>query len=127
MLTFSEVFAATVLMKFIIRHKRPFVNYKDIIDRDGNSPNVGAEEFRLNNEITRYNRNSWYSFPSTEAATSIVLLKALYKPEINISNIVLISYFSLILFSRLYNGVHRPVDILSGGLLGWFWPDNCKN
>jgi membrane-associated phospholipid phosphatase len=126
MLTFSEVFIATVLMKFIIRHKRPFVNYNDIVDRDDNPPNVGAEEFIITNEVTRHNRNSWYSFPSTEAATSIVLLKSLLKPELTILNALLISYFSLVLFSRLYNGVHRPVDILSGSLLGLFWPDVYK-
>ncbi|MDD3012528.1 MAG: phosphatase PAP2 family protein [Candidatus Gastranaerophilales bacterium] len=122
MLIFSEAFTATVLIKFIIRHKRPFVNYKDIIDRDGDFPNVGAEEFKIDNEIIKSNRNSWYSFPSTEAATSIVLLKSFFKPEINITNTLLISYFSLILFSRMYNGMHRPLDILFGSLLGWFWP-----
>jgi len=123
MTVFSEAFTATVLIKFIIKHKRPFVNHKDIIDRDGNFHSVGAEKFKINNEIIKSSRNSWYSFPSTEAATSIVLLKSLIEKETPVCNALLISYFSLILFSRMYNGMHRPVDILFGGLLGWFWPN----
>jgi len=121
---FSEVFTATVILKFIIRHKRPFVHFKDIIDRDSFLPTVGSEEFRINNEAVKKYRNSWYSFPSTEAATSVILLKSLFNPQKSILNTVLISYFSLILFSRMYNGVHRPTEILFGALLGWFWPDN---
>lgn len=125
-LTILEVFTASILIKFIIKHKRPYVNYKDIIDRDDDIPNVGAEEFKIDNEIIKNNRNSWYSFPSTEAATSAVFLKLLLKPGITIHNIVLITYCCTVLFSRMYNGMHRPVDILFGSLLGWFWPNNFR-
>jgi membrane-associated phospholipid phosphatase len=121
---FSEAFTATVLIKYIFKHKRPYVNYRDIIDRDGIIPCVGAEEFKICNEIVKDKRDSWYSFPSTEAATSVILFKSLFKPKMNIFNTVLISYFSLILFSRMYNGMHRPMEILFGSLLGLFWPDN---
>jgi|GEM_PF-3028210 len=127
LLIFSEAFAATVLIKFIIRRQRPFVNHKDIIDRDSGSPNVGAEEFKIDNEIIKFNRTSWYAFPSTEAATSVILFKTLLKANNPLHNLFLTSYFSLILFSRMYNGVHRPADIISGSILGWYWPNKKIN
>lgn len=59
-----------------------------------------------------------YSFTSNHAANMFCLAK--YLTEF-IPQARLISYSAAVLisYSRVYNGVHYPSDVLGGGILGW--------
>jgi undecaprenyl-diphosphatase len=69
-------------------------------------------------------RGGKYGFPSGHAATSMFL--ALYL-SLSISRyrrrfvIILFSWVALFSYSRLYLGVHFPLDIICGYILGLFW------
>jgi undecaprenyl-diphosphatase len=58
-----------------------------------------------------------HSFPSGHAATSFACATVLahYAPRYRVPFFVLAS---LIAFSRVYNGMHYPTDVLAGALLG---------
>lgn len=59
-----------------------------------------------------------YSFTSNHAANMFCLAKyvAEFFPQ---SRVVMYSAAALISYSRIYNGVHYPSDVLGGGILGW--------
>ncbi|HEY8271470.1 MAG TPA: phosphatase PAP2 family protein [Pseudobdellovibrionaceae bacterium] len=59
-----------------------------------------------------------YSFTSNHAANMFCLAK--YTSEF-IPQVRLITYSAalLISYSRIYNGVHYPSDVLGGGIMGW--------
>lgn len=61
---------------------------------------------------------SSYSFPSSHAAISwaAVVLLSRYEPRWKPYLIILAI---LVSFSRIYLGVHYPVDVFVGGLVGW--------
>ena len=58
-----------------------------------------------------------HSFPSGHAATSFACATVLshYAPRLRVPFYVLAS---LIAFSRIYNGMHYPTDVLAGAVLG---------
>lgn len=61
---------------------------------------------------------SGYSFPSSHAALSwaFATVFAAYEPELRWIFIAIAGVISL---SRIYLGVHFPIDILGGAVLGW--------
>jgi len=60
----------------------------------------------------------WYSFPSSHAALSwaFVVVLSHYEPKYRSVYIVLAILISL---SRIYLGVHYPIDVLVGAILGF--------
>jgi undecaprenyl-diphosphatase len=58
-----------------------------------------------------------HSFPSGHAATSFACATVLshYAPRLRVP---LFALATLIAFSRVYNGMHYPTDVLAGALLG---------
>jgi undecaprenyl-diphosphatase len=61
--------------------------------------------------------SSTHSFPSGHAATSFACATVLahYVPHLRVPLYVLAA---LIAFSRVYNGMHYPTDVLAGAILG---------
>jgi undecaprenyl-diphosphatase len=61
--------------------------------------------------------SSTHSFPSGHAATSFACATVLahYAPRLRVPLFVLAA---LIAFSRVYNGMHYPTDVLAGAVLG---------
>jgi undecaprenyl-diphosphatase len=59
-----------------------------------------------------------YSFTSNHAANMFCLAK--YVTEfIPQARLITYSAAALVSYSRVYNGVHYPTDVLGGGVLGW--------
>lgn len=61
---------------------------------------------------------SWFSFPSSHAAISFAMATVFsrYEPR---GRVVWYTIAFCISFSRIYLGVHYPLDVLVGGLVGW--------
>jgi membrane-associated phospholipid phosphatase len=89
---------ATYGLKNIIKRERPFNTYPDIIQR---------------------NSATSYSMPSghTSAAFSIATATTLAFPKWYIA-VPMYGYASLVGYSRLYEGVHYPTDVIAGAALG---------
>lgn len=60
----------------------------------------------------------WFSFPSSHAATSwaMAVILARYEPRLTWVFYLLASVIS---FTRIYLGVHFPLDVLVGSFIGW--------
>lgn len=60
----------------------------------------------------------WYSFPSSHAtvAFAVAVLLSRYEPRGNVLFFLMACAISL---SRVYLGVHYPIDIIAGATLGW--------
>lgn len=96
--TLFLTFCTVVLAKILVAHPRPFV--------------VLAEVRPLVNEVP------FESFPSAHAAITLSLAIAVWHFHRRLGWLLLV--FALIVgISRLYVGVHYPLDILGGFLIGW--------
>lgn len=60
----------------------------------------------------------WFSFPSSHAAISwaMAYIMCRYEPR---GRIIWFVLAGLISFSRIYLGVHFPLDVLAGSIIGW--------
>ena len=63
-----------------------------------------------------------YGFVSSHAANSFAILIFTAKIFKNRSYFLLLLFWAVILsYSRIYSGVHYPLDVLGGAVLGWFF------
>lgn len=60
----------------------------------------------------------WRSFPSGDTAMAFTIATVLSKGEKRILKIILFVYASLIGYGRIYLGVHFPLDVFVGALIG---------
>lgn len=64
------------------------------------------------------------SFPSGHSATSaavvsvIILRSKEYFKKYNLVNVIAVLFFVVIAFSRIYIGMHFPLDVLTGSVIG---------
>ncbi len=84
------------LLKFLVARPRPGVFDNAIV--------VGAA--------------GWFSFPSSHAVTSwaMAVVLSYYEPRLRWLFYVLASVIS---FTRVYLGVHFPLDVIVGACIGW--------
>lgn len=68
--------------------------------------------------ILRTHSHSGYSFPSNHAANNFAMARTvqLLAPELALPAYV---FAAIVAFSRIYVGVHYPLDVLGGGLIGF--------
>jgi undecaprenyl-diphosphatase len=99
--------AITVALKHIVHEPRPFMTLDNV--------HLLIAEADLN------------SFPSGHATATIAVvaslilnMKDLAKKHYLIIDIALVIFAAVILFSRMYVGVHYPGDILAGTIVGLF-------
>jgi len=60
----------------------------------------------------------WRSFPSGDAAMAFTIAVVLSEGERPLVKVLLYAYAFLIAFERVYAGVHFPLDVLAGALIG---------
>ena len=66
-------------------------------------------------------KGSLYGFVSSHAANSFAIFAFTTRLFKNRGYYFLILFWALLFsYSRIYSGVHYPLDILGGGILGWF-------
>jgi len=68
-------------------------------------------------EVVPLERETGMSFPSGHAERAFALASVLSNSSVK--RLVLYSYAILIAFSRIYIGVHYPLDVIAGGFIGW--------
>lgn len=97
-LTWGDIFGGQV--KNYFKRQRPFENSAIISIQK--SP-AGSKSF--------------YSNHASNMFTFASYMSAFFPP----ASVPLYGVATLISYSRVYNGVHYPSDVLAGGLLGWLW------
>lgn len=78
--------------------------------------------------LSKTGAGGMYGFVSSHAANTIGLvtfLVILLPNRFNNLKTVLIFWAILVSYSRIYNGVHYPLDIIGGGLIGLFYGRIC--
>ena len=68
--------------------------------------------------IIPFIKEPWTSFPSGHT-TRLFALSAVVSRKFSLPSLGLYVLSFLVAFSRLYLGVHYPLDVLVGGILGW--------
>jgi undecaprenyl-diphosphatase len=69
------------------------------------------------------NCGGMYGFVSSHAANTFalaILLFLLFKNKIKFFGLFIFSWAAFVSYSRIYNGVHYPADIVGGAILGGF-------
>jgi len=82
---------------------------KYIVSRERPTPDIGA--------VIVGNGTGWFSFPSSHAtvAFAMAIVLSRYEPRWRTALFILAVVISL---SRIYLGVHYPIDVFAGALLG---------
>lgn len=77
-------------------------------------------EYNINIQIIKRSDAGNYSFYSNHAANmfTFATYTSQFFPQIKIP---FYAVASLVAYSRVYNGVHYPSDIFTGGLVGYMW------
>lgn len=97
-LTLLTTFVIVQYIKVLVAYPRPFAVLPDVIAL---VPDQGG-----------------YSFPSMHTALTMAVAVSVYMHHKKLG-MLLILFALLVGLSRVYVGVHYPVDVLVGGLLGW--------
>ncbi len=95
------------LIKVFVARPRPFVVYESF--------HCAVMPFKLN-----MGKASGFSFPSGHTCASFAFATAMFKINKKVG-ICALAAAALVGFSRLYNYVHFPTDVIAGMLLGIFW------
>ncbi|SHK27156.1 phosphatase PAP2 family protein [Thermocrinis minervae] len=74
----------------------------------------------LNDVYTLSERLYHHSFPSGDTATAFLVLAFFYGRVNRYIRLLLLAYALLIAYGRVYSGVHFPIDVFVGALIGIF-------
>jgi len=102
--SFAAVAAARLLGSVLVFRMRPLVN-----------PEL---HFHTPPGIKAADMISWNAFPSDHAALFIGIATGLCFISMRVGIAALVYTVVVILFPRLYGGIHHPTDLIAGGLLG---------
>lgn len=98
MLTATTTFVSVQFIKVIVAHPRPFAVLPEV--------------------VTLIPDQAGYSFPSMHTALTVAVAMSVLVHHRRLG-LLLVLFALLVGISRIYVGVHYPVDVLVGGLLGW--------
>ena len=88
------------------------------------NPDLGLQ---LPYGMTREVLDEWSSFPSDHAALFFCLTVGLWFVSRRLGIVALLYTIVVILFPRLYMGLHYPTDILAGAIIGLAWSVVANN
>jgi undecaprenyl-diphosphatase len=97
-LTFTTTFVLVQYVKVVVAHPRPFRVLPEVVAL---IPDQGG-----------------YSFPSMHTALTVAVAVSVLVHHRRLG-LLLLLFALLVGISRIYVGVHYPVDVLVGGLIGW--------
>jgi len=115
----NATFAVIVLSALpFIRERQSAADYIAAIITAISFSIVLQQFFAFPRPPTAINPGSPYSFPSTHSTSAFAwagFMGKKYRPY----ELIFYLFAALVAVSRVYIGVHYPIDVLSGAILGW--------